>query len=659
LIRFPHLSRPGKIGQMELRNRVVMAPLGTNLADVNGAVSERLMEWHAERARGGVGLIIVGNAAADTRFGRGLAHQLRVEDPKFTPGLHELVETVQAEGAKIALQINIQGGGVDLDLQPGAQAVGPSGTAYVFDKKGSGSGLPARMRRVKEVRALSVGEIQELGKAFVRASLIAKAAGFDAVELHGAHGYLLAAFLSPFSNTRDDAYGGDFERRFRFVQEVYEGVRNAVGGAYPILIRLSGREYLEGGREMEETRRLVKRLEEIGVDAIDVSAGITMDAEAFAWLTPPASFPQGAFLRDAAEIKREVGIPVIGVGKIRDPWFAEKMLAEGQVDFVALGRTLIADPAWPNKAFAGATREIRRCISCNRCWSILYRHPICCAINARAGRERAFPMTPAFHRRRVAVVGGGPAGMEAARVAAERGHAVTLFEKERHLGGQLRLAVVPPFKRDLAGLLGYLKTQVQKKVEVKLQHEVHAAELLQGQFDFVILAAGCFPPEPGRQRDPRVVKTWDALSGRAKVDGNKIVVVGQSRVACETAELLCRRKKKNITILHSGPREDFGKDMEPIFERRLLLDRLEASAVKIYHETSFVGFTPEGIAVKGSYNGMIPCDRVIIDDFPISNNALLGELQGRMAVIAIGDCVSPGDIYKAIHSGFRASYQIS
>jgi thioredoxin reductase len=403
----------------------------------------------------------------------------------------------------------------------------------------------------------------------------------------------------------------------------------------------------------------VKRLEEIGVDAVDVSAGITMDAESFTWLTPPASFPQGAFLRDAAEIKREVRIPVIGVGKIRDPWFAEKALAEGQVDFVALGRTLIADPAWPNKAFAGTTREIRRCISCNRCWNILYRHPIRCAINARAGRERAFPMTPAFHRRRVAVVGGGPAGMEAARVAAERGHAVTLFEKERHLGGQLRLAVVPPFKRDLAGLLGYLKTQVQKKVEVKLQHEVHAAELLQGQFDFVILAAGCFPPEPGRQRDPRVVKTWDALSGRAKVDGNKIVVVGQSRVACETAELLCRRKKKNITILHSGPREDFGKDMEPIFERRLLLDRLEASAVKIYHETSFVGFTPEGIAVKGSYNGMIPCDRVIIDDFPISNNALLGELQGRMAVIAIGDCVSPGDIYKAIHSGFRASYQIS
>ena len=629
MIHFPHLSRPGKIGQMELRNRVVMAPLGTNLADVNGAVSERLLEWHAERARGGVGLIIVGNAAADTRFGRGLACQLRVEDPKFTAGLHELVETVQAQGAKIALQINIQGGGVDLDLQPGVQAVGPSGTAYAFDKKGSGSGLPARMRRVKEVRALNVEEIQELAKAFVRASLIAKAAGFDAVELHGAHGYLLAAFLSPFSNTRVDAYGGSFEGRFRFVQEVYEGVRNAVGVAYPILIRLSGREYLEGGREMEETRRLVKRLEEIGVDAIDVSAGITMDAESFTWLTPPASFPQGAFLRDAAEIKREVGIPVIGVGKIRDPWFAEKMLAEGQVDFVALGRTLIADPAWPNKAFAGATREIRRCISCNRCWSILYRHPIRCAINARAGRERAFPMTPVIPRRRVAVVGGGPAGMEAARVAAERGHAVTLFEKERHLGGQLRLAVVPPFKRELAWLLGYLKTQVQKKVEVKLQHEVHAAELLQGQFDFVILAAGCLPPEPTRPRDPRVVKAWDALSGRAKVDGNKIVVVGQSRVACEIAEFLCRQKKKHVTIIHPGLVEDFGDDMEPIFERRLLLDRLETSAVKIFHETSLMGFTPEGITVQGSHQGIIPCEQVVIDDFPIANNGSLGEIAGK------------------------------
>jgi len=253
-------------------------------------------------------------------------------------------------------------------------------------------------------------EIQDLGKAFARASLIAKAAGFDAVELHGAHGYLLAAFLSPFSNTRDDAYGGSFEGRFRFVQEVYEGVRNAVGPSYPILFRLSGREYLEGGRQMEETLRIARRLEEIGFDALDVSAGITMDAEAFTWLAPPASFPQGAFLGDAAEIKRAVGIPVIGVGKIRDPRFAEKALAEGQADFVALGRALIADPEWPNKALAGRTREIRRCISCNRCWSILYRLPIRCAINARAGRERALPMSPSLRRQRVAVVGGGPAG---------------------------------------------------------------------------------------------------------------------------------------------------------------------------------------------------------------------------------------------------------
>jgi len=659
LIRFPHLSRPGKIGQMELRNRVVMAPLGTNLADVNGAVSERLLEWHAERARGGVGLIIVGNAAADTRFGRGLAHQLRVEDPKFTPGLHELVETVQAQGAKIALQINIQGGGVDLDLQPGVQAVGPSEIAYIFDKKGLGSNLPARMRRVKEVRALRVEEIQELAKAFVRASLIAKAAGFDAVELHGAHGYLLAAFLSPFSNRRDDAYGGDLERRFRFVQEVYEGVRNAVGPSYPILFRLSGREYLEGGREMEETRRIVKRLEGIGFDAVDVSAGITMDAEAFTWLTPPASFPQGAFLGDAAEIKREVRIPVIGVGKIRDPWFAEKALAEGQVDFIALGRTLIADPAWPNKAFAGTTRQIRRCISCNRCWSLLYRHPIRCAINARAGREWAFPMTPAFPRRRVAVVGGGPAGMEAARVAAERGHAVTLFEKERHLGGQLRLAVVPPFKRELAGLLGYLKTQVQERVELKLQYEVRAEELVRGQFEVVILATGCLPPESSRQRDPRTVKTWDVLSGKSEVNENQIVVVGQSRVVCETAEFLCRRKRKNVAIIHPGPMEDFAKDMEPIFERRLLLDRLEAAAVKIYHETSPIGFTPEGIAVQGSHKGIIPCGQMIIDDFPIAKNDLLGELQGRIAVMAIGDCAAPGDLYKAIHSGFQAGYRVT
>jgi len=656
LMRFPNLFRPGRIGRMELRNRVVMAPLGTNLAEVSGAVSERLLEWHAERARGGVGLIIVGNAAADTRFGRGLACQLRVEDPKFTPGLHELVETVQAQGAKIALQINIQGGGVDLELQPGAQAVGPSGTSYVFDKKGSGSGLPARLRRVKEVRALSLGEIQELGQAFVRASLIAKAAGFDAVELHGAHGYLLAAFLSPFSNRREDAYGGDLQRRFRFVQEVYEGVRNAVGPSYPILFRLSGREYLEGGREMEETRQIVKRLEEIGFDAIDVSAGITMDAEAFTWLTPPASFPQGAFLGDAAEIKREVGIPVIGVGKIRDPWFAEKALAEGRVDFVALGRTLIADPEWPNKAFAGRTREIRRCISCNRCWSILYRHPIRCAINARAGRERAFPMTPSFHRQRVAVVGGGPAGMEAARAAVERGHAVTLFEKERYLGGQLRLAVVPPWKQDLAGLLAYLKKQVLEKVDVRLGHEVGPEELAEGKFDLVILAAGAWPPGPAWAGDPKVVRAWDVLSGRAKPEGNRIVVLGGSRVACETAELLAHRKKMSVTLLHPGTPDDLGKEMEPLFERRLMLKRLDALSVPIFSETFPVEISEAGIRVEGAHPEVISCDQIVIDDPPTPRKRLLEALQGRVPVVAVGDCSTLGDIDRAIHSGFHAAY---
>jgi len=659
LIHFPCLSRPGKIGQMAIRNRMVMAPLGTNLADVNGAVSERLLEWHAERARGGVGLIIVGNAAADTRFGRGLACQLRVEDPAFTPRLRELVETVKAYGVKIALQINIQGGGVDLELQPGVRPVGPSETSYVFDRKGSAGNLPTRMRRGKEVRALRLEEIQDLGRTFVRASRIAKTAGFDAVELHGAHGYLLAAFLSPFSNKRDDVYGGSLERRFRFVQEVYDGVRKEVGPSYPILFRLSGREYFEGGRGMDETRWIVKKLEEIGVDAIDVSAGITMDAEGFTWLTPPASFPQGAFLGDAAAIKHEVKIPVIGVGKIRDPWFAEKALAEGQVDFIALGRTLIADPEWPQKALAGTTREIRRCISCNRCWSILYRHPIRCAINARAGRERAFPLTPALHRRRVAVVGGGPAGLEAARVAAERGHAVTLFEKERHLGGQLRLAVIPPFKQDLAGFLGYLKTQVRKKVEVQLQHEVSAEELIREQFDVVILATGCLPPKPERHPQGRAVTTWEVLTGKAEVAENKIVVVGESRVACETAEFLCRRKKKNVTIIHPGSREDFGKDLEPIFERRLLLGRLEKAGVQVYHETSLVGFNAEGITLRGLHRGIVPCEQVVIDALPVANQELLKKMEGRAVVIAIGDCAAPGDIEKAIHSGFHAAYPIS
>jgi 2,4-dienoyl-CoA reductase-like NADH-dependent reductase (Old Yellow Enzyme family)/thioredoxin reductase len=649
---FPLLFRPGRIGRMELPNRIVMAPLGTNLADVNGAVTRQLIDWYAERANGGTGLIIVENTMADTRFGRGVARQLRIDDPKLTPGLNELVEAVHASGAKIAIQINIQGAGVDPDLQPGVQPVGPSPIAYIFDRSGSGSTLPGRMRREKRIRAISVEEMRDLRASFIRAAGIAKSAGFDAIEIHGAHGYLLAAFMSAFSNRREDEYGGDLEGRLRYVLEVYQGMRDQVGGDFPILFRMSGREYLAGGREIEESQFIAERLEQAGVDGLHISAGISMQAEPYTWMNPPTAFPQGTFIADARAIKERVRIPVIGVGKIRDPRFAEEVLQAGQADFIALGRTLIADPEWPRKAAAGREGEIRRCISCNRCLRIMYRLPVRCAINARAGLEREFPLLPAARPQKVAVVGGGPAGMEAARTAAERGHAVTLFEKERRLGGQLRLAIVPPFKKDLAAFLLRLQNQVKRVVDVRLGKEISPGELLSHKFEAVIVAAGGAPPPPKDGR-PGVVRAWDVLSGGVKLQGNRVAVLGQTRVACETSEFLARRQKKRVTLIHSGPPEELGRDLEPLFERRLLLERLRKLGVLILSQTPVTRVFGEGAEVDlGSF------DHTVLDEAPVPARSLLEELRGKVKVVGVGDCTGPGDLYKAFHEGFRVGYSV-
>lgn len=395
-----------KIGNLELKNRIVMPPMGTQLANTDGTISARQIEYYAARARGGAGMVEVEFSTVDPVQFAALT-QVRISDDRFMPGLAALASAIKSNGSRAAIQIHHPGRQAS-SRTTGAQPVAPSAIA------GPSPELP---------RELSVVEILELEERFAQAALWAKQAGFDAVELHGAHGYLLCQFLSPYSNQRQDDFGGDTQRRARFPLEIVRKVRQRVGNDYPILFRLSADEHVEGGLTLNETRLIVQWLEEAGVDAISVSAANHASME---WSIQPMLMKPGCLVPLAAEIKKVVKVPVMVAGRINDPLVAERILEQGKADLVAVGRGLLADPDFPRKAKDGREREIIKCIACNTCYDqILRLQPIACLVNPEAGRELEKEQK-AVNPGRVVILGAGPAGLEAARVVALRGHQVTV-----------------------------------------------------------------------------------------------------------------------------------------------------------------------------------------------------------------------------------------
>ncbi len=409
---FTKLLEPVKIGAMELRNRIVMPPMCTNFASETGAVTQRLIDYYVERARGGVGLVTVEATCVDSPVGRLSPLQLCVDDDKFIGGLNDLVEAIQEKGAKISLQLHHAGRQTTLAVTGGAQPVSASETVY---------------KDVK-ARALPAEGIECVVGRFGESAKRAKAAGFDAVEIHGAHGYLIAQFLSPYVNKRIDEYGGDPEKRMRFVLEVLEETRKRVGLDFPIIFRLSGEEFVEDGLTLKEAKGIAQRLERAGVDALHVTAGVGGTI----WPVQPMAVPRGCLVHLAEGIKEVVGIPVIAVGRINNPTLAEEILRDGRADLVSMGRALIADPELPRKVAEGRLDDIRMCTACLRGCSERFNAylRISCTVNPAVGREKEYMVKPADKPKKVLVVGGGAAGLEAARVAALRGHEVTLYEKE-------------------------------------------------------------------------------------------------------------------------------------------------------------------------------------------------------------------------------------
>jgi len=567
-----HLFEPITINGMTLRNRIVVPPMDTGYGSTTHQVTDQLIAYHRRRAEGGMGLIIVEYTSVDPG-GRCTETQIGLYDDRFIPGFKRLTGAVHAHGARIALQIHHGG----LRARPqfsGGEIVAPSAIAEGY--------LP---------RELTIPEIEALVEAFGQAARRAKEAGFDAVEIHGAHGYLINEFLSPWFNRRDDVYGGSFEKRLRFPLEVVQRVRELVGADFPVGFRIVGEELpLGSGLTLKETTRIAVRLQAAGVDLIHVSVGNV--GPSLGRVVAPMAVDWGFNVYAAAAVKRVVDIPVIAVGRITDVHLADRIVGDGHADLVAMGRASLADPEFPNKAWEGRFDEIRRCFGCADACTRSYRH---CNNNPELGREQSWELRPAETPKTVWVIGGGVAGMEAAHLAARRGHRVTLFEQEAQLGGQIHAAAAPPHKGELLNAISNRVPLLEKHgVEVRLGTRVTADMVRQARPDAAIVATGALPqrlPIPGIDR-PEVVQAKDVLTGRAFV-GTKVAVLGGGMVGSETAEYLADHHR-DVTVVEML--DAIAADM-PRVPRAYLLHRLAQYGVEIVTGAKAEAITELGILV--------------------------------------------------------------
>lgn len=649
--KYKHLFTPGKIGNLVVPNRIIMAPMATNYPSETGGITEFLVDYYEQRAKGGTGLIIAENCCVDYPAGKGGATQLRLDEDRFIPGISRLVEAVHYWGAKISIQINHSG---------------PSGVPAKTEGKGPVGASPVTYGpHMAPPRMLERDEIEAIIEKYAQAVLRAKKANFDAIELHGSHGYLLAHFMSPYTNKRKDEYGGDIEGRLRLVIGVIRRVRELVGAEYPLMFRISADEFVDGGRGVEESKHMASILAAEGIDALHVSAGTHPAMHPSGTLSiEPMAYEQGWRVYLAEEMKKAVDIPVIAVGVIRDPDFAEEVLAKGRADFVALGRGLIADPEWANKTRNGREKGIRKCISCNE--GCIRRRgfmdlPIRCTVNAEVGRSPRFRASPITGSpRRVLVVGGGPGGMEAARVLKMRGHDVTLWEKGNVLGGQLVFAGIPPFKRKLHWFLDYLRRQMD---ELSIAYELGREATREGIFDFgpdeLILATGAVPAVPPISGidGPYVKAPEDVLVEDYSGSGSKVVVMGGGAKGAEVGLFLSERGE-SVAIVEML--DGIALDMDPI-SRKDLLSRLEERNVTLLTRARIVSCGDNGVTVEldGDKNAVIEGEKLILSLGYRSLNELENDLKGEISrVHCIGDCREARKAIDAVSEAYTVATHI-
>ncbi len=639
------LFSPIKIGKLELKNRLVMAPMALHYANDKGMLSDRQITYYAARARGGVGLII-SESNYVTPDGRGGVKRLGLYEDQMIPDHQRLTNAIHEAGSMIFAQLH-HGGATISPAAIGQIPVAPSATPLMTKGEPFIGIIPRR---------LSKEEIKEIIIAFGEAGRRAKEANFDGVQVLAGHGYLINEFLSPHNNRRNDSYGGSKENRIRILVEIVAAIRERVGSDYPISIRLTGREFIPDGYGLDFTCWLVEQLEE-SVDEFSIAGGTYDERD---WMVSPMRVPEGYQINQAVKVKEATCVPVSIVGRITDPVMADQVIEQGQADLVYMGRALIADPELPNKAKEGKLEEIRPCIGCNRgCIDRLFKGlDVRCTVNPDVGQETEAMIYPAGMPKKVLVVGGGPAGMEAARSTALRGHQVTLIEQSAELGGKLGVASKPPFRQSIDKFRSYQEIQLDKVgVEVKLKTEATPRLIEELAPDVVVIATGAksIQPDITGVGLECVATAEDVLNGLSK-PGHKVVIMGAGIIGLETAEYLAETGRQVTVIEITG---NIAGDEEAISKKMLLL-RLNDLGVRIYVNCKITNITSQGVSIiRLSREEVLPADTVVLAVGYRPNRDLFTKLNvDNREVYLIGDSKEARNIMEAVNDGALIGRQI-
>ena len=626
------LFSPFTVKHINLKNRIVMPPLASFLIGDDGSITDETIEHYRRRAAGGPAMVIM-EACAVSPEGIVSPHQPVIYDDRHIDGLSKIAAAIKEEGAVAALQIHHGG------RQTSAKVI--------HRKPLAPSPLPCPAIR-GDVEPLTVDGIQNLVQIFGVAAARAYRAGFELIEIHGAHGYLVNQFLSKFSNIREDEYGGDVAGRTRFAREIVEEVCRRTDHALPVSFKISAEEYVDGGLTTKDSIEILKILIKAGIDLVQVSAGNDVTPE---WISQPMFMEKACLVESASRVKKAVDIPVMAVGRINDPLIADEIIRQGKADLVCIGRGLLADPEMPLKAKNGRLDEIRTCIACNTCMqSIFKKGRIECLVNPMLGREEEMAFIPTKTPKKVMVVGGGPGGLNVAWVAAKRGHTVHVYEKRNVLGGQLVPGSTPGHKAELRSLIRFQVRQTELYgVKCHLNHEVTAKDIKALDPDVVVLATGSLPAMPAVQGiGKKIVLTYEDVLNGGPIPSNRVIVVGGGPTGLELALYLTERGC-TVTVIEMLPK--IGSGMESV-TRKVILKKLQKNSATMLTDARLSKIENNGVVVVNQDNRetFIEAERVVIAIGTKPDTKLYDKVKPLgYKIHQIGDCLEPRNAKDAIY----------